>query len=575
MNVETRNIAVSFDSPGRTLNILRSVLEQSIDAPVTRTDRLPAPLRSGQQVVIIDSLSRRAEYIARLVSAAGYRPFVANSALDAYTAFLQDSIIPIAIILSPDDAADSLFLLRLQQRTQQKFHRELLFIRLHAEVTTRAGAPPLMPAPLALPAPSSAQTSEQIQPKRMVRPAARSSPEPVLQPFVSPPPSAAQAGTAARLQASAAPTLQPKLAETHGRLRRVRTEPLSPVRAVPLPPPPTNTPFPTTSRSATAPLPAMKSGPLSMPGMPAPQAPPMGVGHVSIVEMKEGEKKSLEGQNLGRFQIMNLLGSSPLGDVYMVYDRLRETSIAFKSIQGNVLPDDFLEDAYINTNLFQQEVDTLARLKHPHILPVMSAGKSYISGTPFYYKTMPYCKDGSLASWLYEHAAAGQFSLREALPIALQLADALQFAHTHNVLYQNFKLTNVLLEGEAGSDMSRLHMLLADFALIGDNKHILRSPHTLRYLAPEQWNGVSLPASDQYGLAALLYELLTGRPPFQDHQEHLLRHMHMTMQPQPPSAFNTSLSFGADAALLRALSKNPRERFPSIEDFAYVLRASV
>lgn len=301
----------------------------------------------------------------------------------------------------------------------------------------------------------------------------------------------------------------------------------------------------------------------------------MGVGHVSIVEMKEGEKKSLEGQNLGRFQIMNLLGSSPLGDVYMVYDRLRETSIAFKSIQGNVLPDDFLEDAYINTNLFQQEVDTLARLKHPHILPVMSAGKSYISGTPFYYKTMPYCKDGSLASWLYEHAAAGQFSLREALPIALQLADALQFAHTHNVLYQNFKLTNVLLEGEAGSDMSRLHMLLADFALIGDNKHILRSPHTLRYLAPEQWNGVSLPASDQYGLAALLYELLTGRPPFQDHQEHLLRHMHMTMQPQPPSAFNTSLSFGADAALLRALSKNPRERFPSIEDFAYVLRASV
>ncbi len=322
-------------------------------------------------------------------------------------------------------------------------------------------------------------------------------------------------------------------------------------------------------------MPAIKSGPLSMPGIPAPQTPPPGAGQESIVEIKEVEKKSLEGQNLGRYQIMNPLGGSPVGDVYMVYDRLRETSIAFKSIQGNVLPDGFLEDAYINTNLFQQEADTLANLKHPHILPVMSAGKSYISGTPFYYKTMPYCKDGSLAAWLYEHAAAGQCSLRDALPIALQLADALQFAHTQNILYQNFKMTNVLLQGAAGSDISHLYVLLADFALIGDNKHVLRSPQTLRYLAPEQWSGQTLPASDQYGLAALLYELLTGRPPFQGNQEHLLRHMHMTMQPQPPSTFNTSITFGADAAILRALLKNPRERFSSIAEFARALRASV
>jgi serine/threonine protein kinase len=314
-----------------------------------------------------------------------------------------------------------------------------------------------------------------------------------------------------------------------------------------------------------------------MPGIsvPAPQAPPTGAGQESIIQIKDVEKKSLEGQNLGRYQIMNPLGGSPVGDVYMVYDRLRETSIAFKSIQGNVLPDGFLEDAYVNTNLFQQEADTLASLKHPHILPVMSAGKSYISGTPFYYKTMPYCKDGSLANWLYEHAATGPCSLRDALPIALQLADALQFAHTHNILYQNFKLTNVLLQGEAGSEMSRLHVLLADFALIGDNKHVLRGPQTLRSLAPEQWNGVTQPASDQYGLAALLYELLTGRPPFQGNQEHLLRHMHLTMQPQPPSTFNASITFGADAAILRALSKNPHERFSSIYEFARALRSSV
>ena len=567
MNVETRNIAVSFDSPSRMLNTLRGALEQSIDVPVTRTERLPAPLWNGQQVVIIDSLIRRAEYIARLISAAGYRPFIVGSALDAYTAFLQGSIIPIAIILSPEDAADSLFLLRLQQRALQQYHRELPFIRLHAEVAPRA-----IPPPLALPEPSPAR---HIQPERIVRPETHPSAKPARQPSASAPLDAAQAKTAGRSQPPSAPTPPSRPAEIHSRLRRVRTEPLHPVRTIPLPPPPANTPFPAISKPPTTPMPAVKSGPLSMPGIPAPQAPPSGAGQESIVEIKEVEKKSLEGQNLGRYQIMNPLGGSPVGDVYIVYDRLRETSIAFKSIQGNVLPDGFLEDAYINTNLFQQEVDALTNLKHPHILQVMSAGKSYISGTPFYYKTMPHCKDGSLAAWLYEHAAAGQCSLRDALPIAMQLADALQFAHTHNALYQNFKMTNVLLQGEVSNDISRLHVLLTDFALIGDNKHVLRSPQTLRYLAPEQWSGLTLPESDQYGLAALLYELLTGRPPFQGHQEHLLRHMHMAMQPQPPSTFNGSISFAADAAILRALLKNPRERFSSIADFARALRSSV
>lgn len=575
MNVETRNIAVSFDSPGRMLNTLRSALEQTIDAPRTRTDRLPAPFRNGQQVVIIDSISRRAEYIARLISAAGYQPFVADSALDAYTAFLQGLIVPIAIILSPEEAPDSLFLLRLQQRVLHKFNWDMLFIRLHAEAATRASATLPLATPLALPKPSPAQAARHIQPKRIVRPEAHSSPEPVLQPFASPPPAPTRPATTGRLQAAPAPTPQSSPAETNSRLRRVRTEPLSPPRSMPLPSPPANTPFPARSRPPTTPVPAMKSGPLSVPGLPAPQAPPASFAQESIVELKTAEKKSLEGQNLGRYQILNPLGGSPLGEVYMVYDRLRETTIAFKSIQGNVLPDGFLNDAYVNTNLFQQEADALANLKHPHILPVMSAGKSYISGTPFYYKAMPHCKDGSLASWLYEHAAAGQFSLRDALPIAMQLADALHFAHTHNVLYQNFKLTNVLLQGEASSEISRLHILLADFALIGDNKHVLRSPQTLRYLAPEQWNGQSQPASDQYGLAALLYELLTGRPPFQSHQEHLLRHMHMTMQPQPPGAFNATLSFEADATILRALSKNPRDRFNSIAEFAHALQSSV
>ena len=575
MNVETRDISVSFDQPSRTLNALRTALEQTVDAPVVRTHRLPVPSHDGRQVVIVDSVSERAQFIARLVSAAGYRPFVVNSALDAFTAFLQGSIIPGVIIISSEDAADSLFLLRLQQRVLQKYRRDVPFIRIHAIAASKTNPSPPGPTTSGLLPPP--QTPRHIQPERIVRPEARSLPEPVTPrpQFASPVPGVAPRGTTGPLQLPP-PSSSARVPneQRSGSLRRIRTEPLPPVRTIPLPPPPVNTPLPTFSKSATSPVPAIPVAPLSMPGMSALQMLPGTIEHETIVAIKEVEKKSLEGQNLGRYQIMNPLGGSPLGDAYIVYDRLRETSIAFKSIQGNVLPDGFLEDAYINTNLFQQEVDMLARLKHPHILRALNAGKSYISGTPFYYKTMPHCQEGSLAGWLYEHNTTGPFSLQDVLPVALQLAEALQFAHDCGVLYQNFKLTNFLLDGKAGDDIRRLHVLLADFALTGDNKHPLRTPQTLRYLAPEQWGGDSLPASDQYGLAAIIYELLTGRPPFQGNQEPLLKHMHLSMQPQPPSTFNPGLSFAADAAVLRALSKNPQDRFSTIADFALALRTA-
>lgn len=575
MNVETRDISVSFDQPSRTLNALRTALEQIAGASIAHTGRLPVSSHDGRQVVIVDSVSERAQFVARLVSAAGFRPFVAGSALDAFTAFLQGSIIPIVLIISSEDAADSLFFLRLQQRVHQKYHRDVPFIRVHTIAFSKTNSSPPGPTTSGpLPPPPA---SRHIQPERIVRPEARSTPGTVTPrpQFASPVPGSTLRGTTGPLQLP--PPSHSSRVPNEGRsssLRRIRTEPLPPVRTIPLPPPSMNTPLPAISKPATSPVPAMSSAPLSMPGMVALQTLPATIEQESIVEIKEVEKKSLEGQNLGRYQIMNPIGGSPLGDAYIVYDRLRETSIAFKSIQGNVLPDGFLEDAYINTNLFQQEVDMLAKLKHPHILRVLNAGKSYISGTPFYYKTMPHCQEGSLAGWLYEHNTTGPFSLQDVLPVVLQLAEALQFAHDAGVLYQNFKLTNFLLDGEAGDNIRRLHVLLADFALTGDNKHLLRTPQTLHYLAPEQWGGESLPASDQYGLAAILYELLTGRPPFQGHQEHLLKHMHLTMQSQPPSAFNPGLSFAADAAVLRALSKNPQDRFSSIADFALALRTA-
>ena len=353
---------------------------------------------------------------------------------------------------------------------------------------------------------------------------------------------------------------------------------MPPLHSVHMPAPPVNTPLPPTLPA----IPLSSTSPLSSPLPTAKLVDPVSFAGIAVQETPvearfiastcEVAKRSLEGQNLGRYQILTLLGNSPLSDVYRTYDRLREIHIALKAIQHNALPDGFLNDDYTETNLFQQEVDRLAHLKHPHIFKVLSAGKSYISGTPFYYKTMTHSVDGSLAAWRFEHGNSRPFAPQEVLPIALQVADALQSAHDQQILYQNFKLTNFLLQDEAKEDMRKLHVLLADFALIGEDNRVLRMPDALPYLAPEQWQNESLPASDQYGLAAILYELLTGRPPFHGHQEHLLKRMHLHMQPQAPSGFNAAISAAMDKVLLRALAKNPQDRFASVSEFALALR---
>src|SRR5207237_7401436 len=98
----------------------------------------------------------------------------------------------------------------------------------------------------------------------------------------------------------------------------------------------------------------------------------------------------------------------------------------------------------------------------------------------------------------------------------MQLADALQYVHERQVIYQNFKLSNLLVRNQA-KDMRGLYVVLVDFAFAHDGTCFARTPANFRYMAPEQFTGQSLPASDQYSLAAITYELLTGRPPFQGH----------------------------------------------------------
>jgi CheY-like chemotaxis protein len=313
------------------------------------------------------------------------------------------------------------------------------------------------------------------------------------------------------------------------------------------------------------------SQPLRHPSQPLPQFSPSDYPpQTGTIEQIEREKIILTGQTTGRYHLDTLLGGGLQGSVYRAYDRLREQDIAFKAMQVSTMPYFVIRVSAEDTNLFEQEYELLAQLKHDHILVPLNTGRSYISGSSFVFKTMPYFPERSLALWLSRHGQK-EFSPQEIVPLILQLADALQCVHDHQIVYQNFKLSNLLIRNQ-NNDIRKLHIMLADFPITQDGSFFSNAPETLPYMAPERWSGQALPASDQYALAAIAYELLVSRPPFQGGSEYAMRFLHLNMQPQAPTTFRPNLPPAVNHVLLRGLAKRPEDRFPTVAAFAKALQ---
>ena len=288
------------------------------------------------------------------------------------------------------------------------------------------------------------------------------------------------------------------------------------------------------------------------------------------IEQIAREKIILTGQTTGRYQLNTLLGGGLQGNVYLAYDRLREQEIAFKAMQVSMMPYFVIRVSTEDANLFEQEYELLVKLKHEHILVPLNTGRSYISGSSFVFKTMPYYPERSLALWLSQRVQK-EFTPQEIVPLIVQLADALQCAHDHKIMYQNFKLSNLLISNQS-NDIRKLHLMISDFPIMQDGSFFSNAPEALPYMAPERWNGQALPASDQYGLAVIVYELLVGRAPFQGGSEYAMRFLHLNMQPQLPTTFRPTLPPVVNHVLLRALAKRPEDRFPTVAAFAKALQ---
>ncbi|GAC1662829.1 MAG: hypothetical protein PVS3B3_34220 [Ktedonobacteraceae bacterium] len=265
-----------------------------------------------------------------------------------------------------------------------------------------------------------------------------------------------------------------------------------------------------------------------------------------------------------------------MGEVYLAEDTRIARKIAIKVIKSDVIPYPDTTTAQEVNRLFLREAKAIATLQHPHILPLFDYGDDVVHGNTLSYMVMPYCQEGSLDIWLHRRGSISLPSLQNIAQILEQTADALDYAHKQNIVHQDVKLPNFLIRGWRTPDLPDL--LLTDFGIakfVSANSSTSQSIRgTPTYMAPEQWEGHPTPATDQYALAIMIYQLLTGYAPFQGGPGQIM-YQHLTAEPPPPSIRQKNLSPAIDAVILKALMKNPEERFPSVLSFAQAFQKAL
>ena len=267
---------------------------------------------------------------------------------------------------------------------------------------------------------------------------------------------------------------------------------------------------------------------------------------------------TIEGRVLAdRYAVGELLGRGGMAEVYLATDRVLDRPVAFKVLGG------WLANDATFVERFRREALAAARISHPNLVAVFDAG----SEDGVHYIVMEHVPGETLADVLRKE---GRLHPNRATRIAASVADALGVAHAARIVHRDVKPANVMLTPDGRTKLMDLGIARnIDGESITHASSILG---TAGYVSPEQARGDPVDhRSDIYSLGCVLYEMLTGRQPFEAQDPLAMAYKHVHEAPVPPTSLEPSIPPALEAVTLRAMEKEPAARFQSVEEMAAAL----
>ena len=261
----------------------------------------------------------------------------------------------------------------------------------------------------------------------------------------------------------------------------------------------------------------------------------------------------------GRYTVISRVGSGGMADVWCAQDEQLGRKVALKLLHRR-----FAEDAEF-VERFRREASSAAGLQHPNVVQVYDRGEW--DGT--YYIAMEYLEGRNLKQVIREDSPLPP---ARAIDLTIQILKAARFAHKRGIIHRDLKPHNVIVDAEDRAKVTDFGIARAGASDMTETGSIMG---TAQYLSPEQAQGHAVAAtSDLYAIGVVLYELLTGRVPFDADSAVTIALKHVSEEPVPPSAWNASVTPELEGIVLHALQKNPAMRFNDADEFIAALEGA-
>jgi len=275
--------------------------------------------------------------------------------------------------------------------------------------------------------------------------------------------------------------------------------------------------------------------------------------------------QDLTGLTLGQYHLLEKLGEGGMAVVYKAYDTHLEQDVAVKVIRTDHLGPAVLDRAL---KRFEREAKSVAKLNHSNIVSVIDYGEQ--EGSP--YLVMPYLPGGTLKQYLKIN---GKLSWQKSIQLLLPIAEALGYAHQHNLVHRDVKPANILLTANGEPMLTDFGVAkVLDEEVTQDLTGTAATVGTPEYMAPEQIMSKTVDhRADIYALGVVFFEMVTGRRPFEADTPMAVLVKHASAPLPRPGELIPDLPYGVEKVLIKTLQKKPEDRYQNMSEFATALRA--